>query len=78
MDFTIIIKLLFLYELESRLCNSYFIFNEIEKKTKDYVYLDYYDLYFEHDEYFKDSDHMNGKGANIFSGIVSQDLKRVT
>ena len=42
----------------------------------NYVWLDYYNLFFDHSEYFNDPHHLNYHGAEIFSKKIWQDLKR--
>jgi hypothetical protein len=36
--------------------------------------LDYHDLYFDHPEYFYDADHLNPKGAELFTKQLKKDL----
>ena len=50
------------------------IFDGINKTIENYSVLDYYDLYFNNPEYFGDSDHLNWKGAEVFSKRLSHDL----
>jgi hypothetical protein len=58
--------------------SSYYktIFNEIDKKlNSNYQVLDYYNLFFDHSEYFTNPDHLNYLGAEILSKKISEDLK---
>ncbi len=51
------------------------IFNGIESKLgKDYSLLDYYDVFFDHSEYFSNSDHLNKIGASKLSNMISEAL----
>ncbi len=38
------------------------------------IWLDYHDLYWDHPEYFSDSDHMNVDGAEVFTELLVHDL----
>lgn len=38
--------------------------------------LDYHDLFFGHPEYFADSNHLNGHGAEFFTNLLVEDLTR--
>jgi hypothetical protein len=52
------------------------ISNKIRNKLGDnYVILDYYNLFFDHSEYFTNPDHLNYKGAEIISERIKEDLK---
>ena len=52
------------------------IFNEIDKKLeKNYKILDYYNLFFDHPEYFANPDHLNYRGAEALSIKINEYLK---
>lgn len=51
------------------------LFINIDEGLIDYVVLDYYDLFFEHPEYFSNSDHLNYIGSEILSRKVAEDLE---
>ena len=58
--------------------DSYYkeIFGEIEDKLGDNCrVLDYYNLFFDHSEYFTNPDHLNYRGAEILSEKIKEDLK---
>jgi hypothetical protein len=50
------------------------IFKEINKINPNYLLLEYYDLFFEHPEYFADSDHLNAIGAEVLSRKINNEL----
>ena len=39
--------------------------------------LDYRDIFDDHQDYFRDQDHLNEKGARMFSRIIADDLRKV-
>lgn len=53
------------------------LFAEINKTVLKYEVLDYYAVFFHNDTYFGDSDHLNYKGADIFSQKVRGDLETI-
>lgn len=53
------------------------IFDKINNTNEEYHVLDYYNLYFERDYEFRDSNHLKGIGAEDFSKIVYSDLKKI-
>lgn len=53
-----------------------YIITQIKAKGVNYVLLDYYDIFFENPEYFDNAEHLNIKGANVFSKMLYQDLKK--
>jgi len=54
------------------------IFNEIDKAFPclKYKQFDYYDIFFNYDEYFSNSDHLNYKGAEVLSKQINIDLNK--
>lgn len=54
------------------------LLKEINKVSKDYVLLDYYSDFFDHPEYFGDSDHLNYIGSPILSKKIQEDLRELS
>ncbi len=52
------------------------IMPQIKASGVEYYLLDYYDVFFENPEYFDNAGHLNIKGANAFSKMLHQDLKK--
>lgn len=69
------------YEEESRIVPIDKLYAEVEKIAGRYpVYdrtLDYHDLFFDHPEYYFDPDHLNIKGADLFTGQLVKDLEQM-
>ena len=54
------------------------IFNKVDLILgNNYKVLDYHDIFYEHDEYFEDPDHLNYFGRDIFSKILYEDLEKL-
>lgn len=49
-------------------------YNKIFNSVEDYIVLDYYTLFFDNSDYFRDPDHLNYVGAEVLSKKVSEDL----
>ena len=68
------------YEEESRIVPVDKLYAEVEEIASRYpVYdrtLDYHDLFFDHPEYFFDPDHLNIKGADLFTEQLVKDLEQ--
>ncbi|MBU0580124.1 MAG: hypothetical protein KKA19_03015, partial [Candidatus Margulisbacteria bacterium] len=50
------------------------LFDRVNKTILDYNILDYYDLFFEHPEYFADPDHLNWQGSEIITKKIVSEL----
>jgi len=48
---------------------------DAEKRLDEYVLLDYYDVFFDHPEYFYDPHHVNDKGRELMSHSFYADLE---
>ena len=66
---------------EGKLVPEEKLFAEVQAITKNYPNfvraLDYHDLFEDHPEYFFDPDHLNIKGADLFSERLAADLAEV-
>ena len=51
--------------------------NSITNEFNNIITLDYQDVYWNHNEYFRNPDHMNSTGAEIFSQLLSNDLQKL-
>jgi hypothetical protein len=51
--------------------------NQILADKKDVYVLDYQTLFFEHDNYFNNPDHLNARGADKFSAQLKTDLEKL-
>jgi len=69
------------YEEECRIVPVDTLYAEVEEIACRYtVYdrtLDYHDLFFDHPEYFFDPDHLNIKGADLFTEQLVKDLEQM-
>ncbi len=61
----------------SREQHYYALFNEIDRITKNYAVLDYYNCFFQQPEYFGDVDHLNYVGSEVLSKKINKDLMNV-
>ncbi|MBW3018944.1 hypothetical protein KY329_02045 [Candidatus Woesearchaeota archaeon] len=52
------------------------IFSRIDEVLDSYSVLDYHSLFFGHPELFADTDHLNDKGAELFSKQISVELQK--
>jgi len=51
------------------------LFSRINNVIPDYGLLDYYNVFFDHPEYFRDVHHLNYIGSKIFSEKIQKDLE---
>ncbi|MFP4118559.1 MAG: hypothetical protein ACLFTH_00730 [Candidatus Woesearchaeota archaeon] len=51
------------------------LFEAVEEEIGDeYIYLDYYDIYFDKPRYFRDSDHLTSAASKIFTQRLDVDV----
>lgn len=50
------------------------LFSRINNIISDYTLLDYYNVFFDHSEYFRDAQHLNYIGSEIFSKRIQEEL----
>jgi hypothetical protein len=68
------------YEEETKIIPVDKLWDEVKSITSRYpVYqgtFDYHDLFYDHPDYFFDPDHLNVKGADLFTAQFAKDLER--
>ena len=50
---------------------------DLKINKDDYVFLDYFDLFFDKPRFFKDYMHVNSSGAKVLSRVINEDLKNL-